>query len=113
MLRILGLAALIALASGCATETGATRSHQRTPNQASTSHLSTKHQSNKVADVNDPNVVRCEYIERLGTRFGTRVCMTNKDWQAHWKQTANDSRQALEHAERIGAQVDAGNGNGQ
>lgn len=103
MARMLGLMLLVALGAGCATRSDSVR-----PAQATAGTPVGHGKPEKIAAATKgPDAVRCEIIDKTGTRIGTRVCMTNKAWAAHWKQTSMDSQQALEQAKRIGAMVDA------
>ena len=49
-----------------------------------------------VSEVRDPNQVRCRTVVKTGTRIGTKVCKTNKEWD----QATRDAREATEQIQR-------------
>lgn len=51
-------------------------------------------------EVIDPNAIRCKTIVKTGTRIGTRICRTNRTWDA----LAVRARDTLEHSQRTSVQ---------
>ena len=89
MLRIFSLVAIIALASGCAS--------QPSSKTATAQNVSAKNSSEKVAD-NSDTALKCKYVVQTGTRFGTRICMRKKDWDAREKKAAENAREEIQRA---------------
>ena len=64
--------------------------------QACTSGYSGSSQA-QVTDSNyDPDRIRCKTHAKTGSRLGTRICMTNRDWA----EQQSNAREATEHIQR-------------
>lgn len=57
-----------------------------------------KAKEEKVADGDDKVV--CKYVARTGTRFGSKVCATRKQWE----QARKDSQESINDAQRRGSE---------
>jgi hypothetical protein len=51
-------------------------------------------------EVVDPDAIRCKTIVKTGTRIGTKICRTNRTWDA----LAARARENLEHSQRTSVQ---------
>ncbi len=49
----------------------------------------------------DPDKVTCKSVVRTGTRLGSRMCLTNRDWALQ----RENSREAVEQIQRESAQT--------
>ena len=49
----------------------------------------------------DPDRIKCKTQAVTGSRLGTRICKTNRDWTAQ----SDDAREAAEHIQRRSTQV--------
>ena len=66
--------------------------------------------ANTVADageVVDPDGIRCRTIVKTGTRIGTKICRTNRTWDA----MAAKARESLEHTQRTSTHTQTIEGN--
>lgn len=57
-------------------------------------------------DIHDPGAVRCKRIARTGTRFTTKVCATNRQWQAA-QEAAQEQTEAFQQGSGPGYQNQA------
>lgn len=90
MFKVFSLVAIIALASGCATQP--THSHSN----AVSKNLTNKTKKEQVADNGD--TVKCRYVQQTGTRFGTQICMKSSAWKKRDKKNNENAREELERA---------------
>ena len=89
MFKVLSLVAIIALASGCATQPAHSNSH------AVAKNLTSKSKKEQVAD---SDTVKCRYVQQTGTRFGTQICMKSSAWKKRDKKTSENAREELERS---------------
>ena len=104
MLKSLGLAAMMLIASGCASQSGG---------NSTTQNLTQDNDNLKAVKEQVASAIQCRYIVQTGTRFGTRVCMKKKDWDVRYKRTSDGAQQEMDVLSRTAAQTNYMKGQGQ
>ena len=100
-IKVMGFAfILVSMALGCA---GTVDTDRQKSVQGVETVQGTETAQGANSDSYDPDEVTCKRIAKVGTRFKTKVCATNREWKAS-EESAGRTTEEIQRKSKLGGQ---------